>query len=354
MLKLEPMTPKRRFLAGVLGGRVDAVPTGSPTSVATVECMELSGAYFPDVHTDGRKMATLAATAHTVLGFDAIMPIFSVQQESAGLGCTLDWGDRTSMPVERSHPFTTPDDVKIPEDFLERPAIKAVLDALSILRHDHGHRVAIVGKVMGPWTLSYNTVGVQQFLMDTILEPDKVRRFLDRLKAVTLLFAQAQIEAGADAICLADHATGDLVSPKTYHDFLLPVHKEILQDLGCPVILHICGDTTNRLEYLVEAGFDCFHFDSKVDARVARSKVAGKMSLVGNVNNPRTLLQGTPADARRETLYALEAGVEIAAPECAVPLITPNANLKAIVAAAAEFSKAKRMGEGPRLNAARR
>ena len=39
---------------------------------------------------------------------------------------------------------------------------------------------------------------------------------------------------------------------------------EIIKELGCPIILHICGDTTNRLEYIVEAGFDCFHFDSKV------------------------------------------------------------------------------------------
>jgi [methyl-Co(III) methanol-specific corrinoid protein]:coenzyme M methyltransferase len=337
--KQEPMTPKRRFLAGVLGGRMDTVPTGSPTSVATVECMEASGAYFPDVHTDGPKMAALAATAHTVLGFDAIMPIYSVQQEAAALGCVMDWGDRTSMPVERSHPFARPEDVVIPDDFLERPSIKAVLEALAILRAQYGHRVAIIGKVMGPWTLSYNTNGVQQFLMDTILEPDKVRAFLDRLKQVTLIFAKAQIAAGADVICLADHATGDLVSPRTYRDFLMPVHQEILQEIGCPTILHICGDTTNRLEYLVQAGFDCFHFDSKVDARVARSKMAGRMSLVGNVNNPQTLLRGTPEDARRETLYALEAGVEIAGPECAVPLITPNANLQAIVAAAREFSR---------------
>jgi [methyl-Co(III) methanol-specific corrinoid protein]:coenzyme M methyltransferase len=346
-LKREPMTPKRRYLAGVLGGRVDAIPAGSPTSVATVECMEISGAFFPQVHTDGRAMATLAATAHTVLGFDAIMPIFSVQQEAAALGCVMDWGDRTSMPVERSHPFVQPEDVVIPPDFLDRPSIKAVLEALSILRHEYGHRVAIVGKVMGPWTLSYNTNGVQQFLMDTILEPDKVRRFLDRLKDVTLLFAKAQIAAGADVICLADHATGDLVSAKTYRDFLMPVHQGILKELGCPTILHICGDTTNRLSYLVEAGFDCFHFDSKVDAKVARSIVAGKMSLVGNVNNPQTLLRGTPEDARRETLYALEAGVEIAAPECAVPLITPNANLQAIVSAAKEFSERKRAAQGP-------
>jgi len=331
------MAPKRRYLAAVLGGRVDTIPTGSPTSVATVECMELCGAYFPDVHTDGHMMATLAATAHTILGFDAIMPIFSVQQEAAALGCVVDWGEKTSMPFERSHPFAEPEDVVIPDDFLERLSTKAVLEALSILRHDYGHRVALIGKVMGPWTLSYHVNGVQQFLMDIILNPDKVRRFLDKLKVVTLLFAKAQVQAGADIICLADHATGDLVSAKTYYDFLMPVHKEILQELGCPTILHICGDTTNRLQHLVEAGFDCFHFDSKVDAKVARAIVAGKMSLVGNVNNSQTLLHGTPDDVRCETLYALEAGVEIAAPECAVPLVTSNRNLQAIVAAAKEF-----------------
>jgi len=62
-----PLTPKRRFLAGLLGGRVDCTPVGSVTSVANVEQMEITGAFFPDVHFDGEKMALLAAGAHTIL-----------------------------------------------------------------------------------------------------------------------------------------------------------------------------------------------------------------------------------------------------------------------------------------------
>ena len=58
------MTPKRRFLAGLLGGRIDRPPVGSVTSVANVEQMEMTGAFFPDVHLDGVKMARLAAGAH--------------------------------------------------------------------------------------------------------------------------------------------------------------------------------------------------------------------------------------------------------------------------------------------------
>ncbi|MCG2767481.1 MAG: MtaA/CmuA family methyltransferase, partial [Anaerolineae bacterium] len=249
---------------------------------------------------------------------------------AAALGCEVDWGDIENMPVERSHPWSEPEQIIIPNDFLERPSTKAVLDAIRILRHKYGHRVAIVGKVMGPWTLSYHMHGVQDFLMETITDPQKVRRFLDRLKEATVLFAVAQIRAGADVLCVADHATGDLVGPKTYRDFLLPYHKEITQRIGCPTVLHICGNTLDRMGYICESGFDCFHFDSKVDARDAVKEIDGRISLIGNVNNPEILLQGTPDQVAEQTRYAMDAGVEVIGPECAIPLRTPLENLKTI------------------------
>lgn len=333
------MTPKRRFLSALFGGRVDRVPVGSPTSVATVECMEISRACFPAVHLDAAGMAALAATAHTILGYDCIMPVFSVQQEAAALGCDVEWGQMDTMPVSRSTPWSTPDAVSIPDDFLEQPSIRTVLNALRILRKEYGSHVALVGKVMGPWTLAYHLHGVQDFLIKTILEPHTVRLFLDKLKQITILFGRAQIEAGADVLCLADHATGDLVSAKTYRDFLLPVHQELTQTLGCPTVLHICGNTTDRLELICTAGFDAFHFESKVDARTARRITGNRISLLGNLNNPETLLQGTPQQVYTEAMAALQAGINIVGPECAIPLATPNRNLLAIAEAAEDFSQ---------------
>lgn len=328
------MTPKRRFLSSILGGRVDCTPVGSVTSVANLEQMEMTGAYFPDVHLDGEKMARLAAGAYDILGYDVIMPYFSVQAEAAALGCNVDWGDRINMPVERKHPWADPEQVSIPLDFLNQPSTRAVLDAIRILHAKYGDRVAVVGKVMGPWTLAYHTHGLQDFLIETIDDPARVRRFLDRLKEITILFGTAQIQAGADALCIADHATGDLVSPRTYRDFLLPFHRELTQRLGCPTILHICGNTFDRLDDICTSGFDAFHFDSKVDARKAVKRVNGRISLLGNVNNPDILLKGTPEAVAEQTRYALEAGVNMVGPECAVPLETPLDNLKAITRAA--------------------
>lgn len=331
------MTSKRRILSGLLGGRIDQIPVGSVTSVATVEQMEQTGAFFPDAHLDGKKMAKLAIGASSILGFDAIMPYFSVQAEASALGCDVDWGDKENMPVELTHPWSEPDQIRIPQDFVLQPGTKAVLDALRILRKMYGHQKAIIGKVMGPWTLSYHLHGIQDFLIKIITDPQTLQRFLDVLSGVTVLFAHAQMDAGADIICIADHATGDLVSGATYRDFLLPVHQKLTQMIGCPTVLHICGDTLDRLSYISESGFDCFHFDSKVDAQRAVEEIGGRISLMGNVNNPDILLHGTPNQVEEQTIYAAEAGVRIVGPECAIPLTTPLENLKAIVRAARQF-----------------
>jgi len=331
------LSPKRRFMSGLFGGRQgDRPPVGNPTSIVCLELMEETGIFFPQAHQEAQQMAELAAAGHEILGFDSVMPEFSVQQEAAALGCEMDWGNPSMMPDAKTHPFQRVEDLVIPENILEKPSMKVVLEALALLRRQYGQEVAIIGKVMGPWTLSYHLAGTQNFLLWAITEPDKVRGFLEVLKEVTVLFAKAQFQAGADAVVLADHATGDLVSPRTYREFLLPIHKELVQRIGGPLILHICGNCADRLRMFVEAGFDGYHFEWQVDAQEA-VKVAGReMSLVGNINNPTTLLRGTPEDVRQQVRYSVAAGVEIIAPECAVPLQTPIRNLRAIVEAAEE------------------
>jgi len=333
----QPSTPKRRFLSGLFGGRkIGRISVANPTSIVSVELMEKTGVYLPEAHLDPAKMAELAAAGYEILGFDSIMPEFSVQQEAEALGCVVDWGSPTMMPDAKTHPAMEADQVKIPENLLEKPSIQVVLRALEILRRNYGDHVALIGKVMGPWTLSYHLAGVQKFLLWILTDPDKVRAFLNRLKEVTITFAKAQLRAGADVVVVADHATGDLVSPKAYQDFLLPVHQEINQRIGGPTVLHLCGNCSDRLRLFVEAGFDGYHFEWQVDAKMAVQVVNHEMSLVGNVANKDVLFGGTPEDVYKQARYSIEAGIDILAPECAVPLQTPIANLKAIVRAAKE------------------
>lgn len=313
---------------------------GSPTSLATVDLMEKTGCFFPDVHNDAPKMAALAATAFDILGCDAIAPYFSVVQEAAAMGAIMDWGDRARMPAVRPSPDTglylyqEPEQVEIPDDFLERPPTRTVLDALRILRSRYGDEVALVGKVFGPWTLAYHLFGLENFLILVLEDPEKLRRILARLSEITVLFGRAQVEAGADCLTLGDHLTGDLCHADTYRDYLLPVHQRLAGLLPCPVILHICGRSLDRMGHIATSGFAAFHFDSKNDAKRAVEIVGGRIRLAGNVNNPDTLYHGKLDQVDREVAYALEAGVAIIAPECAVPLSMNSLSLRRIVEAA--------------------
>ncbi len=319
------------------GRKGDRPPAGNPTSIVCHGLMDAAGVSFPEAHVDANAMADLALAGHEILGFDTVMPEYSVHQESAALGCDVDWGDRDTMPDSKTSPYADFSDIQIPENILEKPSMRVVLDALSILRHNVGDKVAIIGKVMGPWTLSYHMAGTQNFLLQIGMgEKEKVIKMMRQLMPVTIAFARAQFQAGADVLVLADHVTGDLAGPYHYRELLLPIHKEITSQIGGPLILHVCGDCNDRLELFAEAGFDVYHFEFQMDAKVVVKKVGHRMSLVGCINNPQVLYQGTPDDAYAQARYAIEAGVNIIGPECAIPLATPLENLKAIIAAVHE------------------
>ena len=166
--------------------------------------------------------------------------------------------------------------------------------------------------------------------MATLLEPDAVKRALRKLIEVTVAFANAQIHAGADPLTLADHCTRDLCSPDAYRDFLQELHHELHERIPCPVVLHICGNTADRLGYLRETGLECFHFDSKVPAAQARTLAGKKLSLMGGTSNFTVVRNGTTASIAQDVREKLAAGIDIIGPECAVPLDAPWINLRAL------------------------
>lgn len=327
------MTSRERVMAAIAGDEFDVFPAVSPTSVATIEGMRRAGVSFPSAHTNGEEMAELAAVGHEEFGFDTVAPYFSVHLEAAALGAKVDWSDQTSTPQVMATAFHSLDEFAIPDNFLSRFEFQQLLRALRLLRKRFRGEVAVIGKVIGPWTLAYNLYGVENLILDTILEPVKTRALIEELAKVPLEFAKAQFEAGADIITWADHVTADLVSAKIYEEFVMPVHARvtrILQQYG-PLILHVCGNVADRFPLFIKAGFKCFHMDSRNDIAEAVAMAGDRIKIVGGINNPLTLSQGTPAEVRREVEYNLACGVQMIGPECAIPTSVPTENLKTLV-----------------------
>ncbi len=239
MARLE-MTSRERVLAVFEGKPYDKIPVINPTSLATVESMQLTGAFFPYVHTNSDAMAALAAVGYDALGFDSVTPYFSVHQEAAALGCEIDWGKLDSFPRILNSPLTGPGDFVMPANFLDRKPVKTILKAIKAIRKKYGSEVAIIGKVIGPWSLAYHLHGTANLVLETILEPEKVHHFLETLAQVPIIFAHAQFEAGADILTWADHVTADLISAKAYEEFLLPILQKCNNNIikAGPIILH--------------------------------------------------------------------------------------------------------------------
>jgi [methyl-Co(III) methanol-specific corrinoid protein]:coenzyme M methyltransferase len=338
---ISPMTSRQRVLAALRRAPVDRTPVCNPTSVATVELMDLTDAPFPLANREPERMARLAATGYTELGFDSIMPVFSIIQESSAIGAKIQWEQKDNWPtVKMREPiYSGPEDIRFPHDWLNHTDTQCVIRAICILRKEFGNEVAIIGKTMGPWSLAYHTLGVEPFLLMSLDNPGKTKQCLDKLKEVTIQFGLAQIEAGADALTLPDHATGDLVSGEYYARYLRDMHIEFAETLPCPLILHICGRTVDRMEYIAQTNMAAFHYDSKNDPAESMAIMKNRISLIGNINNPETLFSKGPEDVRREVYKNLDAGVQLVGPECAIPLQTTIENLKEIPQAVCDWHK---------------
>ena len=295
---------RQRFLDAIARrGPPGQVVFGTGTSIACQELMELTGAWFPEAHLDAEKMAALAMAGRTELGFDVVMPLFSVCHEAAAMGCNVNWGGPSAMPHSGPPIFKEEGDIRIPADLLKRPGCATPLAAIALLKKRLGDDAAVCGKVFGGWTQGYHYFGVENFLIGTLDDPDKTRRILDRLTPVTLQFALAQIDAGADCLLLADHATRDLCSPQAYREFLLPLHRRLAAEIPVPLILHVCGNTADRVGMVAETGLSCFHWDTKSGPPSEFRALAGpQLALMGGISN-YTLLRGAAeevaATARR-------------------------------------------------------
>ena len=142
----------------------------------------------------------------------------------------------------------------------------------------------------------------------------------------------AQIEAGADALTLPDHATGDLVSARVLPP--LPAGPAHRVRRGARRADHPAHLRAHRRPHGATSPRPAWRRSTttpRTSPEESMEAVDGRISLVGNINNPETLYsRRAPTRSSEEVRENLEAGVQMVGPECAIPLQTPIENLRAI------------------------
>jgi uroporphyrinogen decarboxylase len=145
----------------------------------------------------------------------------------------------------------------------EQPRMKSRVDEVREFSRKVGSTQFICGWVEGPLAEYCDLRDVSPACMDLFENPDKIRKALDIITENAMMFAEAQVKAGAHCIGMGD-AVCSLISPDLYQEFVFPLEKSIvdhIHSLGARVKLHICGNTSGILTDMVKTGADIVDID---------------------------------------------------------------------------------------------
>ncbi len=194
--------------------------------------------------------------------------------------------------------------------------------------------IPIIGWIEGPLAEACDLAGVENMMMQLMIDPDFANRLMDKCMITAKDFAKAQIEAGCEIIGMGD-AVCSQIDVETYNLFVKERHKELIsyiQDLGGKIKLHICGDTTHLLPAYKDLNLDILDLDWQVDVEHAREMLGDEVILAGNINP--VLVQ----DKSRDEVFQLSKDLVekhgdhrfILSAGCEITVLTPPENLKAM------------------------
>jgi MtaA/CmuA family methyltransferase len=332
------MTP-RQILLNILDGRAAAraavLCPGGMMSMAVAEVMATSGAGWPAAHSSVADMLRLALAMQEATGFDGVAMPFCMTVEAEAFGAEIDLGSGTSQPRVRGTILADDGsgDLRQPDWRAGRAAI--VLEAMAAARAERPD-VAILGNLVGPFSLLGSLADALQVLRWTRKSPETVDRHMSHLTSRLLEFGRLQIAAGAEVVCIADPtATGEILGGPRFRACVLPHLARLVQglkDSGARVIVHICGRVEAIDAELRELPAHAVSFDSVADI-LAIHQSRPPWRVMGNVS-PFLLEKGPPEAVWRRSRQLIAGGVQLVAPACGVIPTTPVEHLRAMRSAA--------------------
>lgn len=140
-------------------------------------------------------------------------------------------------------------------------------------------------------------------------------------------------------------ASENMISPRVFRKFLVPVYRKLSEEIKGRVVLYICGDTTLLLDAIPESGFSAFSFEGPtVKVKQVKEIIRDRMALFGNIPAVDVLMNGTVEDVKRAVMQAIEEGIGSVAPACTFPLQTPIRNQRAMSETVRLYNKSHGFG----------
>ena len=193
--------------------------------------------------------------------------------------------------------------------------LRYVIDAVALIRRELNGRVPLIGFAGSPWTVAtYMVEGggsktfshIKRMMYES---PAVLHRLLDLLARSTILYLNAQIAAGAQAVMVFD-TWGGVLTPAQYEEFSLHYMAQVVDALTrssagrrVPNIVFTKGGGA-WLAKIAAIGCDAAGVDWTTDLADARAAAGDGVALQGNLD-PSALF-APPATLRAATLRVLD------------------------------------------------
>ena len=163
------------------------------------------------------------------------------------------------------------------------------------------------------WELAYSLRGLEQLLIDLVLNPQFVTALLDKILEINLKGTGKFLDKAGKYITVfrtADDLAsqqGCLFSPRVYRTLLKPYYKQYIDFVksktDASVFYHSCGNVTAFIDDLIEIGVDALNpvqVTALGDTKALKARFGDRISFWGGIDTQRVLPLGTPEEVEAE------------------------------------------------------
>lgn len=197
------------------------------------------------------------------------------------------------------------------EKVKQNPLMQAIIRSHHLVADVIGKKTMIIPTQWAPFTFAARILGMEATMVATINDAHRLEKLIHfTTELIWALLEPVLAHPDIGGANFSDPAaSGDLISPATFKKFAAPALQELTQRVkkkGKYAMIHICGDTTKILGDILKINPHCFSLESKVDLRLAKEILGGKICVAGNVSPTGAFLSGKPEEVIEEAQACLQ------------------------------------------------
>ncbi len=204
------------------------------------------------------------------------------------------------------------DSVKIPDPCAEY-RFTTLRKAVDRFKGDR----AILFRLRDSYSLPRYLRGMENLMMDLILNPDAVQKLVSISVDYYGRMAHVAAEIGADVLWTSDDYCdnrGPVMGPDLWRKFFLPGLRQLVSEAkstGLPFIKHADGNINPIIDDMVETGIDCIDpidVEAGMDLASVKEKYGNRIAIKGGVPVSAVVSLGTLSDVEESVRNCLRIG----------------------------------------------